>query len=665
MTTKRQLLAVLLALALSAGLAGAQAAAQAEKPVVRAILFWMDSCRHCHEVIEQVLPPLKAKYGEQFDILLAEMKSDDDWSRLENLAGAYGVSADRLGVPLLIVGEKALVGSAQIGRQLPSLIDEYLAKGGTALPPQLDWLSAVPYAVSTTTTLRYATSTSTSTSTPAGGVRALYFYSKTCPHCETVLKEVLTPLQTTYGDRFEVKMLELGVPANYELLARAEASLPVSGEKQAIPVLVIGDQVLAGETEIRQRLADLVSQGFGQGGLDWPAIPGLEAAQASTPAPVSLGPSLSAATVESSGCAIDRSDSCATAAPVWAAYFYQVGCQECSRAKLDIDYVRSKYPQLVIEEFNIYDQVALAQWLADRVGSEEFHTPAIVIGQDALVGEQITPQALQAVVAKYAATGAEKTWADFNAAAGQSDLLAGFRSLGPLTVVLAGLVDGLNPCAFATLIFFVSYLTLSGRKGREVLLVGGAFTLGIFLAYLGIGLGFYKILDLLGSTLMTLGRWVYALTAILCAVLAVVAFLDFLKARRGRIEDMNLNLPEFLRLRINAVIRKQRGARAYVAVAFASGFIISFLELACTGQIYLPTIVFVASIPEMRLQAVAYLVIYNLLFIAPLIVVFVLAYYGTTSKQLVGFLQRRAAAVKLGMSFVFAALAGWLLLSLV
>jgi len=115
-----------------------------------------------------------------------------------------------------------------------------------------------------------------------------------------------------------------------------------------------------------------------------------------------------------------------------------------------------------------------------------------------------------------------------------------------------------------------------------------------------------------------------------------------------------------LRMRINATIREGRKTRAYVAGAFVTGILISFLELACTGQIYLPTIIFVSSLPELRLQAVGYLVLYNLLFIVPLAVVFVLAYFGTTSKDLTAFLQQRAASVKLGMMILFITLAAWL-----
>ena len=63
----------------------------------------------------------------------------------------------------------------------------------------------------------------------------------------------------------------------------------------------------------------------------------------------------------------------------------------------------------------------------------------------------------------------------------------------------------------------------------------------------------------------------------------------------------------------------------------------------------------------MQVRALLFLVLYNLLFILPLVVVFILVYYGSAgSKQLTRFLQERAAIVKLGMALLFAALAIWL-----
>jgi hypothetical protein len=71
-----------------------------------------------------------------------------------------------------------------------------------------------------------------------------------------------------------------------------------------------------------------------------------------------------------------------------------------------------------------------------------------------------------------------------------------------------------------------------------------------------------------------------------------------------------------------------------------------------------------STLPELRGRAIAYLVLYNLMFIVPLVVVFILAYYGTTSRDLTAFLKKHAAAVKLGMTVIFLSLGGWLLYSL-
>ncbi len=495
-------------------------------------------------------------------------------------------------------------------------------------------------------------------------VRMVYFYADDCGHCLTIIEELLQPLQTEYGDEMAIKMVEISEPSHYELLIRAEEEFDVSSEERGLPTLLIDGQVFIGENEIREQLPCLLDACLGAGGTSWPDIPGLEDITKESKTDFSSGLGLSGG-VEPCG---PEEAACEGSAPIWVAYFYQVGCQQCSRAEYDIEYAKSRYQQLVVREFDVQEDAALAEWLGRRAGvpeRERLATPALFVGDDYLIGDEITSEAVLELAETYAPTGADRVWDDFDPGDAREGIVERFRSLGPLTVVLAGLVDGLNPCAFATLVFFVSYLTLSGRRGREVLAVGAAFTVGVFLAYLAVGLGFYKVLGMLGDVLTRLGRWVYGLTAVLCAGLAVMSFADFLKARRGNVGDMSLNLPHGLRKRINAAIRRGRGADTYVAGAFVTGIVVSFLELACTGQVYLPTIIFVTSVPDLRGRAVLYLVVYNLLFVLPLVVVFILAYYGTTSKELTRFLQRNAAGVKLGMVVLFASLAVWLGLSLV
>jgi cytochrome c biogenesis protein CcdA len=251
---------------------------------------------------------------------------------------------------------------------------------------------------------------------------------------------------------------------------------------------------------------------------------------------------------------------------------------------------------------------------------------------------------------------------------GQSEvpgsIIERFRSFGLLTVLAAGLVDGLNPCAFATIVFFISYLAFVGRQGREVLTVGSAFALGVFLTYLGVGMGLLKFLASL-PFLDALSRWVYGLTAALCLFLALGSLYDWWQARRGKPEEMRLKLPARLRRWINRVIREGAGLRAFVPVAFVTGAVISVIELACTGQVYLPTILFVLGVPGLRAKAMLYLVLYNLVFVLPLVAVFLLAYFGTTSQQLAQLINRQAATIKLATAGLFVLLAGWLVMALV
>ena len=123
---------------------------------------------------------------------------------------------------------------------------------------------------------------------------------------------------------------------------------------------------------------------------------------------------------------------------------------------------------------------------------------------------------------------------------------------------------------------------------------------------------------------------------------------------------MALKLPDKLRLRINETIRKGKNVRAYAFGAFVTGLVVSLLELACTGQVYLPTIIFVSSVPELRLRSFSYLLLYNVMFIVPLVVIFILVYFGTSSKQLTTFIQEKGSGIKLAMSILFIILGIWL-----
>lgn len=121
--------------------------------------------------------------------------------------------------------------------------------------------------------------------TPAPAVvRAVLFYSPTCGHCHYVIEEVLPPLMRTYGDRLQIIGVDVSTAEGFHLFEAAWSYYDVKGT--GVPFLAIGDQYLVGSMDIPQKFPGLIESYLVQGGLDWPAIPGLaEVVQAAQPQP--------------------------------------------------------------------------------------------------------------------------------------------------------------------------------------------------------------------------------------------------------------------------------------------------------------------------------------------------------------------------------------------
>ncbi len=102
--------------------------------IVQAVLFYSPTCPHCHEVIENVLPPLKEQYGEQLQLIGIDTSKQTGSQLYEASVEAFAIPREKLGVPALIVGDVVLVGSAEIPGQFPGIIEQGLADGGISWP---------------------------------------------------------------------------------------------------------------------------------------------------------------------------------------------------------------------------------------------------------------------------------------------------------------------------------------------------------------------------------------------------------------------------------------------------------------------------------------------------------------------------------------------------
>lgn len=130
---RSRLTAVVLGIVALLGVAPA-AAGQAANPQVRAILFYSPECPHCHDVMEEHLPPLLREHGAALRIVAVNVDRPEGQALYGAVARHFRLTRERLGVPALVVGDRILVGSWEIPARLPVLIREGLGRAGVDWP---------------------------------------------------------------------------------------------------------------------------------------------------------------------------------------------------------------------------------------------------------------------------------------------------------------------------------------------------------------------------------------------------------------------------------------------------------------------------------------------------------------------------------------------------
>jgi uncharacterized membrane protein len=108
-------------------------------------------------------------------------------------------------------------------------------------------------------------------------VRAILFYSPTCPHCHAVINELIIPMVEDYGsEQLQVIGIDTSQPAGGVVYQATIDRFEIPPPRQGVPTLVVGNTVLVGSVEIPEAFPELVEKGLNEGGIDWPDIPGLE-----------------------------------------------------------------------------------------------------------------------------------------------------------------------------------------------------------------------------------------------------------------------------------------------------------------------------------------------------------------------------------------------------
>jgi len=483
----------------------------------------------------------------------------------------------------------------------------------------------------------------------------LVFASSDCEECAWLKQECLPKLAIRLNRPLPRALLyDFEVTGNYETLVAVEDALATTGD--GVPVLLAGNRLLYGKETIAAWAANLTVADL--------ATPFPEVV---LPCLTKGAPSLYADAPAASHLAPAATENAATAEETARILYFQTpGCAACALTNTRLEHLGRRFPAVTVQRL-VADQPEtrfLQYAVAKRLGlppGKRLVTPMVVSGMAALYGKSIGDAALTELLEQAPTDPFWQSWDRAQAlAAAQADINALSRRFTLPAVLLGGLIDGINPCAFAVIVFLVSYLALSRSGGRRTAVVFGLlFTLGVFLCYFLIGLGLSELLEVVQAH-RGLIRLVYGGAGSLCLLFAVLAVWDTWHGHRDGAEAMRFGMPKTLHRAAHALIRQQVGRGVLGLGTVALGMMVSAIELVCTGQIYLPALILMNESGR-NARSLALLLVYNLAFILPLVLIVILGAYGIGSKQLAAWGRRHAALTRALTALLFLALATLLL----
>ena len=141
----------------------------------------------------------------------------------------------------------------------------------------------------------------------------------------------------------------------------------------------------------------------------------------------------------------------------------------------------------------------------------------------------------------------------------------------------------------------------------------------------------------------------------------MLAFKDALIfSQTGQARTVSLQLPGTIQARIHASMRRLLTARRLLPGSFIVGMLVTLLESICTGQFYVPTLVYLSRQAALGRQTLGWLILYNAMFVIPHTLVFAAAYCGITNNRLLSWSRANAVWSKALLGIGCATLAGLL-----
>jgi cytochrome c biogenesis protein CcdA len=182
----------------------------------------------------------------------------------------------------------------------------------------------------------------------------------------------------------------------------------------------------------------------------------------------------------------------------------------------------------------------------------------------------------------------------------------------PILTVTA-LANGINPCGIGMMITFLGYLLVFGGKGRDkkwIYKIGLTYILSVFVTYLLLGLVFYS------AAFYFQRSWLAGVFKYLIGGALVLAGMIQLKDVFWQDLPFHLRMPKIGFEKINKLM-----ANTGVGVAALIGFLTTVFSTPCMLPLYIGTTAVLARSGLPMVQVLGLFLYYNLIFVAPLILI--------------------------------------------
>ena len=312
--------------------------------------------------------------------------------------------------------------------------------------------------------------------------------------------------------------------------------------------------------------------------------------------------------------------------------YYGVGCPHCSRTSVLLEGMREEYGLTFIkkEVYSHADNRAEMFAVYEEFGQDPYDggVPTMLVEGRALIIGELTEEQWRALF-EICLKGecpegvfTKKTIDDgYVTSVSEIKEEDSFQALTLWGLVAAAVVDSLNPCTIAVMVMLLGLILVSGGRKR-MLLSGFTFISVIFLAYILLGVGILHVIDNPEITNIFYGAATVGLF-----LLAMMEFNGYFNYKAG---FFSVEMPMWLRPYTKRVLE---GATSLPGVAIAAMFCSVFL-IPCSSGPYLAVLAIISK--AVTLQAMSYLVLYNLIFVLPMVIITVAIYFGYTTVEKVG-----------------------------